>query len=80
LHPLPFCPRSKIEQVRRRLIRKIADNISIETRLDFDGAGEENDFGLRLTKRLANMASRAAMRLLRPLRLYPTIDASAKGS
>jgi hypothetical protein len=38
LNLLAFSPCRKVQQVRRRLVREVADDISVETRLDLDSS------------------------------------------
>ena len=71
LYLLTFSPGTKFEQASRRLVRKIADDITIEARLDLNGTGQVKLFGPGLLLESAGAVRQEAAHI-GPWRFCPT--------
>ena len=76
---LTFSPGAKFEEARRRLVRKIADDIPIETRLDLNGTREVKLFGPGLALGSAGAVRQEAAQI-GPWRFCPTTQWSVLSS
>lgn len=70
---LTFSPGTKFEQASRRLVRKIADDITIEAGLDLNGTGQVKLFGPGLSLESAGAVRQEAAHI-GPWRFCPTTD------